>query len=46
MDKEYSKMMAEKLDALIKELNGINEKLNYMCTQGIFVKVDEDISEN
>ena len=34
------------LQEMVIELKGINEKLNYMCTQGLFVKIDEDISEN
>lgn len=39
-------MTPEDIKAIIKALEGINEKLNFICTEGIFVTVDEDISEN
>lgn len=36
----------ESFQAIVKELQNINEKLNYLCTQGVFVKIDDDLSEN
>jgi len=41
-----SKELAELVKQMVDELKQVNVHLNYICTEGIFVKVDEGISEN
>ena len=45
-DDNQAQKLLEQLQEIVKAINGLNDKLNYLCTQGIFVKIDEDINEN
>lgn len=43
---ETGQPLIDVLKEITKELQGINEKLNHLCTQGMFVKIDDDINGN
>lgn len=46
MTKKTEQQLIEALNKIAEEIKGVNAKLDFLCAQGIFVKVDEDISEN